>query len=197
MAIINNFPMGTALSRTTATAADVLQGKQFYTATGNYTSGTIPVKSSSVVVNTLSDVKIPMGYYNGNITCKVSDVEKEKITPQNIKKDITILGVTGEYVPEVETTTGKSGSSNASGHIDTVASTKNTRPKHVVLLPGGTKTPLFYTFNSQSNKYETYYNDTVYNGQYTDVYDSVFLISFDTPYNNQEFDYIFYSENNA
>ena len=60
---INAISTGTDVSDTTATAADVLAGKYFYTANGTRTQGSIATKTSSNMTANGATVTAPAGYY--------------------------------------------------------------------------------------------------------------------------------------
>lgn len=78
-----------------ATVNNVLSGKKFHTASGAEVgamcnNGTI----NSTITQKGQVVSIPVGYTSGG-TVQISSEERAKIIQNNIKKDITILGVTG------------------------------------------------------------------------------------------------------
>lgn len=85
-------------SDATAISSDILSGKIAYSKNGkligtmknnNTTNGTISAVSESYT--------IPQGYHNGSGKVAISESEQEKIIAANIKKGISILGVTGSY----------------------------------------------------------------------------------------------------
>lgn len=78
------------------TSADVLSGKVGYNASGSVsgsmanngsTGGTISTKAGTVT--------IPGGYTSGG-TVSISSTEQSKIIASNIKKGVTLLGVSGD-----------------------------------------------------------------------------------------------------
>lgn len=57
---------GTDVSDTTATEDDVLNGKSFHKANGEYVDGTIPSKTSADLTTSGATVNVPSGYYSEN-----------------------------------------------------------------------------------------------------------------------------------
>lgn len=85
-------------SAVTAEAAEVLMGKTFakgddvLTGTMNNRGG---IKGSISEKN--GSFTIPQGYHDGSGKVTISDTEKAKLVPANIKEGVTIMGVTGEF----------------------------------------------------------------------------------------------------
>lgn len=81
------------VSQVTASAAIVLAGTYIVTDKGRV-QGTM--KNNGNVTGTIStkdgNYTIPTGYHSGAGTVKISDTEKAKTIPANIKKGVTILG---------------------------------------------------------------------------------------------------------
>lgn len=94
---------GIDVSDTTADAMDVLYGRYFYNSNGVKTLGqyhppVVPeLKSIDVRVNSLWDGFKHAGQWQGwdTVFYGLAEEEKAKVIPENIKKDVTILGVTG------------------------------------------------------------------------------------------------------
>lgn len=89
---------GTDTSDATVNASDVLAGKIAYGASGrivgsmkNNGSQTINVSSAN------TSYTISKGYHDGSGSVQISSTEASKLIASNIKKGITILGVTGSY----------------------------------------------------------------------------------------------------
>lgn len=81
-----------------ATAAEILLNKTAYV-NGNKLTGTMPNRGA--VHGVISDLNTPYGiqngYHDGSGDVSIDPTEASKIIAGNIKKDITILGVTGTY----------------------------------------------------------------------------------------------------
>lgn len=89
---------GTNTSDATVVASDILSGKIAYGKDGKLTgtmknngsvSGSIDVKDGVYIV--------PQGYHDGSGKVQIAKTEQNKLIPANIKKGISILGVTGSY----------------------------------------------------------------------------------------------------
>lgn len=88
-------------SDATATASDLLDGATAYK-DGVLIEGNIPVKGAGGGTISTKDgsVSIPEGYYNGQGSVKISDTEKAKLISGNIRKNVSILGVSGSMDPQ-------------------------------------------------------------------------------------------------
>lgn len=74
---------------------EVLAGKSFTSMVGFKAKGTMPDNGAAAIqLSDLTAKPVTAGYYSGG-TAKVADAEAAKIIPENIKKGVTILGVTG------------------------------------------------------------------------------------------------------
>lgn len=98
---------GVDLSDTTATQATVLNGYKFHDKDGNLVTGTIPINQIRIIASptapalTLEDkysvVNIEQGYYGLSTRIGLSHEDRLNLIAANIKKDVTILGVTGTF----------------------------------------------------------------------------------------------------
>ena len=81
-----------------ATNAQILEGKTAYVK-GNKITGTMQnIGSVNGVINNISTpYNIQQGYHNGSGIVDINSTEKAKIVPENIKKDVEILGVVGTH----------------------------------------------------------------------------------------------------
>lgn len=78
-----------------ATPDSVLEGATFSSSEGIEVTGTMPDNGAAAIqLSDLTAKPVTAGYYSGG-TAKVADAEAAKIIPENIKKGVTILGVTG------------------------------------------------------------------------------------------------------
>ena len=114
-----------------AVAAEILATKTAYV-NGNKITGEMPNRGG--VAGTISTVAgtyaIQNGYHDGSGTVGIDSTEQAKIIAGNIKKDVTILGVTGTY----------EGSATPTSTAKTV--TPYTTSK--TYLPSGESTPVDY-----------------------------------------------------
>lgn len=85
----------------TASVSEILVGKTAY-ARGTQLVGTMP--NNEGIEETISDkddvVNIPQGYHDGSGTVKLDPTELAKLTPENIRQGVEILGVEGGMTGE-------------------------------------------------------------------------------------------------
>lgn len=83
-------------SGATATADEILKGKTAYVA-GAEVTGAMPNNGAATLeIDTLNAApKIAAGYHDGSGYAQISATEKAKIVAQNIRENVTILGVKG------------------------------------------------------------------------------------------------------
>lgn len=80
----------------TATAAEILLGKTAYNKAKKVT-GAMPNNGAvSGVISTKTGVyTVPQGYHDGSGKVAIDATEREKLIAENIRKGVTVLGVTG------------------------------------------------------------------------------------------------------
>lgn len=83
-------------SGATAVVAEVLKDKTFAKG-GKMLTGTMPNNGAVNGKISTKDGKytVPQGYHDGSGGVEIDSTEKSKLIPQNIRKDVVILGVTG------------------------------------------------------------------------------------------------------
>ena len=128
-----------------ATAAEILDTKTAYV-NKNKITGSMPNRGAVTgTINTVAgEYSIQNGYHDGSGTVAIDSTEQAKIIAGNIKKDITILGVTGTY----------EGSATPTSTAKTV--TPYTTSK--TYLPGDESTPVDYYSSLTVNA--IYYNES-------------------------------------
>lgn len=87
------------LTADTVNSPSVLSGKTFHDYKGDVLTGTMTNRGSgSASISTKAQtVNLSSGYYDGTGSVSISSAEQAKIIAENIKKDVTILGVTGTH----------------------------------------------------------------------------------------------------
>ena len=88
---------------TTTEPNEVLVGNYFWNKYGQFVQGTMPNNGNAdAVISTKSQiVSIPAGYTSGGEVL-ISQSEQDKIIPENIVADTTILGIEGEFVKKIQ-----------------------------------------------------------------------------------------------
>lgn len=81
-----------------ATAAEILSTKTAYVNGNKITGEMVNRGAVTGTINTVAGTySIQNGYHDGSGTVAIDSTEQAKIVAGNIKKDVTILGVTGTY----------------------------------------------------------------------------------------------------
>lgn len=80
----------------TAGAGDILYGQTAYV-NKNKLTGSMPNRGAvhGSILAIAGAYTIPNGYHDGSGTVEINSVDRAKLIPENIREDITILGVTG------------------------------------------------------------------------------------------------------
>lgn len=97
------------LTSDTITADKMLIGTKAHSANGEAITGTMKNNGalSVTIISKTDNLKIPEGYHDGSGTVGISYTEQNKIISANIKKGVTILGVSGKStVVDTETAAG-------------------------------------------------------------------------------------------
>lgn len=79
----------------TGSSNDILINSQYYNRYGTLIAGTMPNNGVLNYTPTISQQTIPTGYTSGGTISAVTSAIDSNIQAENIKKDVTILGVTG------------------------------------------------------------------------------------------------------
>lgn len=108
------------LTNDTVTSATLLDGYQAHDKSGTIISGSIADNGAkNYTISSVDDlIYIDEGYHNGNGTIQLSATEKTNLIASNIKKGVTILGVTGTYEPKNINISVSSSYSTYAGSID-------------------------------------------------------------------------------
>lgn len=79
----------------TAAASEILATKTAYV-NKNKVTGTMPnIGTTTLTISTTNEVTIPQGYHDGGGKVTFTSTELSKIIPDNIRQDVSILGVVG------------------------------------------------------------------------------------------------------
>lgn len=83
------------LSEDTISTDSVLANVTFHKASGESSTGSIPVIEDQSYTMSIEGVDIPLGYHTGNSKVILSTEDLANLKPENIKVGVTILGITG------------------------------------------------------------------------------------------------------
>ena len=90
---------------TTATEDEILDGETAWS-NGVLLTGKMPKKGAvTIEISNINDeLPIPYGLHDGSGKVKISDTEKAKAIPSNIRKGITFMGIPGEMTGDEDVT---------------------------------------------------------------------------------------------
>lgn len=110
------------LTSDTVTSARLLNGYTAHDKSGTSVTGSMTNQGTkSYTISDVDDViTIPEGYHSGSGTVQISATEKANLIASNIKKGVTILGVTGTYVTKTVTVSVSSNYGTYAGAIDNI-----------------------------------------------------------------------------
>lgn len=146
------------VSSVTAIAEDVLSGKKIVNSNGTLSGTMTNVGTVNKTISSKSEVyTIPSGNHSGAGTVQISTAEQNKIIAGNIKKGVTILGVTGTC----ETGTTTSGIDTS----DATATTSDIRKGKTAYVNGSKITGNMTEQSAQTITPSTT-NKTISSGQY-------------------------------
>ena len=83
-------------SDATATAGQIEAGATAYV-NGAKITGTMPIRTTDVEIDSLSPVAIPAGSYDGTTSAKLSSAAAANVVASNIRQGAEILGIQGSY----------------------------------------------------------------------------------------------------
>lgn len=104
-----------------ANAREILSGATAYVQ-GAKVTGTMVNNGaiSGTITNKTQQYTVPIGFHDGSGKVQISSTEQAKIIPENIKRGVVILGVTGDY---------------SGGTVRAQAKTRTPRPTSQTILP--------------------------------------------------------------
>lgn len=156
---------GTDTSDATATASDILTGKTAYGKDGKRTGSMLNNGAVDKSISNKSEsYTIPQGYHNGSGKVAISESEQAKIIASNIKKGVSILGVTGSYEA-----TASGGNNNCEASLVDV-----TNPTVSFKTTSGTIKAYGYAYETTKSQWGGSTNTTMYAFNGTNYYKSAY-----------------------
>lgn len=158
---------GTDTSDATATASDILTGKTAYGKDGKISGSMTDNGAVNKSISGKSEsYTIPKGYHDGSGKIGIDSSEQAKIIPENIKKGVSILGVTGSYEA---TASGGISNNNCEAYLVDV-----TNPTVSFKTASGTIKAYGYAYETTKSQWGGSTTTTVYAFNGTNYYKSAF-----------------------
>lgn len=158
---------GTDTSDATATASDILTGKTAYGKDGKISGSMTDNGAVNKSISGKSEsYTIPKGYHDGSGKIGIDLSEQAKIIPENIKKGVSILGVTGSYEA---TASGGISNNNCEAYLVDV-----TNPTVSFKTASGTIKAYGYAYETTKSQWGGSTTTTVYAFNGTNYYKSAF-----------------------
>lgn len=158
---------GTDTSDATATASDILTGKTAYGKDGKISGSMTDNGAVNKSISGKSEsYTIPKGYHDGSGKIGIDSSEQAKIIPENIKKGVSILGVTGSYEA---TASGSTSNNNCEAYLVDV-----TNPTVSFKTASGTIKAYGYAYETTKSQWGGSTTTTVYAFNGTNYYKSAF-----------------------
>lgn len=158
---------GTDTSDATATASDILTGKTAYGKDGKISGSMTDNGAVNKSISGKSEsYTIPKGYHDGSGKIGIDSSEQAKIIPENIKKGVSILGVTGSYEA---TASGSTSNNNCEAYLVDV-----TNPTVSFKTASGTIKSYGYAYETTKSQWGGSTTTTVYAFNGTNYYKSAF-----------------------
>lgn len=158
---------GTDTSDATVTASDILTGKTAYGKDGKISGSMTDNGAVNKSISGKSEsYTIPKGYHDGSGKIGIDSSEQAKIIPENIKKGVSILGVTGSYEA---TASGSTSNNNCEAYLVDV-----TNPTVSFKTASGTIKAYGYAYETTKSQWGGSTTTTVYAFNGTNYYKSAF-----------------------
>lgn len=183
---------------TNVSAGNLLTGTKAYNSSGTLVTGNMANNgANNVTISSKSGATIPSGYYNGSGKAVIDSTSSTNLVEGNIKKGISILGITGTFE-------GGGGSSNIqSGSVNLTTSSSTTNIKITDTSTIGFTPKAFFVWadKNQTSRYYVnssyfitqgsgYRRSTLYRGNNTDS-----VLNATTTWTTQTSGYLYFNSN--